>query len=197
MPNITKWILLHFVSFSRIAENIEESLPQLETIVMTSNNMQELVTLFNYLFNFVLIFVVNLVSHVTLKNTCKLSFYVLQCECVYHRLFISCLYIFFRRKIWTHWKLFKVLDTSGNICLFLSIAFVFHQNPEADQCVVPENTFTIWVILIFPLQLLQKLQCNTQKLLFHRTEERLGEAVLLSCQGAGLIIQQFRVCVLP
>ena len=65
---------------------------------MTSNNMQELVTLFNYLFNFVLISVVNLVSHVTLKNTCKLSFYVLQCECVYHRLFISCLSFFFAER---------------------------------------------------------------------------------------------------
>ena len=65
---------------------------------MTSNNMQELVTLNNYLFNFVLISVVNLVSHVTLKNTCKLSFYVLPCKCVYHRLFISCLYIFFAER---------------------------------------------------------------------------------------------------
>jgi len=31
------------ISFSRIAEKLEESLPHLETIVMTSNNMQELV----------------------------------------------------------------------------------------------------------------------------------------------------------
>ena len=33
------------VAFSRIAEHLEESLPNLETIVMTSNNMQELVCL--------------------------------------------------------------------------------------------------------------------------------------------------------
>ena len=32
--------------FSRIAEKLEESLPHLETIVMTSNNMQELVCRF-------------------------------------------------------------------------------------------------------------------------------------------------------
>ena len=35
---------IHF-AFSRIAEHLEESLPNLETIVMTSNNMQELVCL--------------------------------------------------------------------------------------------------------------------------------------------------------
>ena len=36
--------IIHF-AFSRIAEHLEESLPNLETIVMTSNNMQELVCL--------------------------------------------------------------------------------------------------------------------------------------------------------
>lgn len=37
-----KSLLLNNNRICRIAENIEESLPQLETIVMTSNNMQEL-----------------------------------------------------------------------------------------------------------------------------------------------------------